>query len=813
MANAMQPAISCGTPRCMGVLKLASLSASAHVLVPIIGISAKEVGKGEFFGLVVGKGSGIVQSTGARTKLKIQATAGPGGASQGRGSNVKVSEKQASLREQNKRLLAMQKELLEQIEERKKLHSAVLESLNDPAAKIKAFNEAETMGLPPLTRRSEAPSISAASSPPRSPPPPDAQSTPSSPLLHSSTLPPFQSAAEASITTPTKPPVISSGPVVVPSEPARVPSTPSQMPPVSKPATTSRSVAAPAQRAAVTAPSPTPTVPFKSPSPPLQPKAEPVPFSSRFSSVASPTQFVEKAPVRTKEDVDLEKGPKEKPPPLAGENVMNVVVVASECAPWSKTGGLGDVVGALPKALARRGHRVMVVVPRYSNYDEAWETGVRKQYNIAGQDCEVGYFHGFIDGVDFVFVDHPSFHAASSNIYGGGREAVQFRMTLFNKAAIEVPWHVPCGGITYGDSNLVFIANDWHTALLPVYLQAYYRDHGIMNFARSILVIHNMAHQGRAPVVEFAKLGLPDHYLDKFKLYDPVGGEHMNVLMAGLITAHRLVAVSHGYAWECQTAEGGWGLHNVMQDHGWKLRGVVNGIDEKEWDPETDVFLNEDGYQTYNLQTLDRGKPMCKAALQRELGLPVRDDVPLLGFIGRLDYQKGVDLIQQAMGWLMSQDVQVVMLGSGRGDLEDMLRSMESNHKDKCRGWVGFSVKMAHRITAASDVLLMPSRFEPCGLNQLYAMRYGTVPVVHSVGGLRDTVQAFDPFNDTGLGWTFDRAETPAFIHALGNTLYTYREFKDSWGRIQRRGMSQDLSWDNAAQQYEEVLVAAKYQW
>uniref|UniRef100_A0A0R0F4I7 Starch synthase catalytic domain-containing protein n=1 Tax=Glycine max TaxID=3847 RepID=A0A0R0F4I7_SOYBN len=265
-----------------------------------------------------------------------------------------------------------------------------------------------------------------------------------------------------------------------------------------------------------------------------------------------------------------------------------------------------------------------------------------------------------------------------------------------------VPWHVPCGGVCYGDGNLAFIENDWHTALLPVYLKAYYRDQGLMQYARSVLVIHNIAHQGRGPVDDFFFVDLPEHHKDLFKFH--IGGDHFNIFAAGLKTADRVVTVSHGYAWELKTSEGGWGLHGIINENDWKLGHY--------------------GYTNYSLETLSSGKAKCKAALQKELGLPIHEDVP-----------KGIDLIAKAIPWLMSQDVQLV------------------------RGWVGFSVKMAHRITAGADILLMPSRFEPCGLNQLYAMNYGTVPVVHAVGGLRDTVQPFDPFNESGLGWTFDSAD------------------------------------------------------
>ncbi|GMH15666.1 hypothetical protein Nepgr_017507 [Nepenthes gracilis] len=377
----------------------------------------------------------------------------------------------------------------------------------------------------------------------------------------------------------------------------------------------------------------------------------------------------------------------------------------------------------------------------------------------------------------------------------------------------NVPWHVPCGGICYGDGNLVFIANDWHTALLPVYLKAYYRDHGLMKYARSVLVIHNIAYQGRGPVDDFNIFDLPEHYVDFFRFYDPVGGEHLNILAAGLKAADRIVTVSHGYAWELKTPEGGWGLHAIVNENDWKLRGIVNGIDTKEWNPQHDAYLKSDGYTNYSLETLNLGKAQCKEALQKELGLPVCQDVPLIGFIGRLDGQKGVDLIAEAVPWMMGQDVQLVMLGTGRQDLEQMLKQFESQYRDKARGWVGFSVKTAHRITAGADILLMPSRFEPCGLNQLYAMSYGTIPVVHAVGGLRDTVMPFNPYEETGLGWTFDRAESSKLIHALRNCLLTYREYRKSWEGIQRRGMVQDLGWDRAASNYEEVLVAAKFQW
>lgn len=509
--------------------------------------------------------------------------------------------------------------------------------------------------------------------------------------------------------------------------------------------------------------------------------------------------------------------PQEPPPqekaPLCKER-LNVVMVAMECAPWSKTGGLGDVAGSLPKALAARGHRTMCIAPRYANYPEGWETGIRIRLRVCGNETEVGFFHGFIDGVDYVFVDHPAFHAFKDRLYGGTREELQFRCALLCQAALEAPWNVPCGGVPYGDESLVFLANDWHTALLPVFLQAFYRDHGKLTFARCCLVVHNMAHQGRSPMAEFGRLGLPAHWKDAFLLDDPFGGICMNIFKAGILAAHKLIAVSEGYAWECTTDLGGWGLAPTLRSQGAKLSGIVNGIDTEEWNPMRDPHLQSDGYVNYTPDEAGlAGKAACKAALQQQLGLPVRADVPLIGFIGRLDYQKGVDLICQSADHLVGQGAQLVLLGTGTADLENSLRSLEARHRNAARGWVGFSVAMAHRITAGADLLLMPSRFEPCGLNQLYAMRYGTVPVVHAVGGLRDTVKPFNPFDNTGTGWTFSPAETGRMNDALGNAMYTYRSYPDSFRGIQLRGMAQDLSWEVAAAKYEDVMLGAKYTW
>ena len=454
----------------------------------------------------------------------------------------------------------------------------------------------------------------------------------------------------------------------------------------------------------------------------------------------------------------------------------------------------------------------MAVIPMYYHYDECHEPCASVSIDVCGTPVHVDYFHVHRDGVDLVFVSHPVFYEVAGNIYQGSQMDVTWRGALLSQAGIEAVWHVPCGGFPYGDESLLYIANDWHTALLPVYLRAFYQEHMKLGYARSVLVVHNIAHQGRASCDEVWRLGLPEHHTGAFYLDDPMEGACMNVMKAGIEYATKVIAVSPGYAWEMSTDEGGWGLAPTIRNDPNKISGIVNGIDFAEWSPEHDPYLQSDGYHNYNLdlEGLWTGKQACKAALQRELGLPEDPHACLIGFIGRLDEQKGVDLVLDSEGFLMHHHVQVVFLGSGRQDLQDRLYDMQQRNHDRVRAWIGFSNATAHRLTAASDLLLMPSRFEPCGLNQLYAMHYGTVPVVHEVGGLRDTVKHYDGFND-GTGFTFDRCEPEKLQWALGQAFNCFHNHREHFMGVALRGMHQDLGWDHAAYLYEEKLLEAKY--
>ncbi|KAI5657660.1 hypothetical protein M9H77_26453 [Catharanthus roseus] len=506
---------------------------------------------------------------------------------------------------------------------------------------------------------------------------------------------------------------------------------------------------------------------------------------------------------------------------LSASVTYNIVFVTSEAAPYSKTGGLGDVCGSLPIALAARGHRVMVVSPKYTDgnplnkkFANALDVGCPTKLYCFGGIQEVSFFHEYREGVDWVFVDHPAYHRPGTpygDIHGSFGDN-QFRFTLLCHAACEAPLVLPLGGFTYGEKCL-FLANDWHAGLVPVLLAAKYRPHGVYKDARSILIIHNLAHQGVEPAVTYENLGLPSEWYGALEWVFPNWarkhaldtGETVNVLKGAIVTADRLLTVSQGYSWEITTPEGGNGLHELLSSRKAVLNGITNGLDVNEWDPSSDVHIASH----YSIDDLS-GKVKCKAALQEELGLPVRSDCPLIGFIGRLDFQKGVDILLSAAPELLQDDVQFVMLGSGETQYEDWMRHMESLYRDKFRGWVGFNVPISHRITAGCDILVMPSRFEPCGLNQLYAMRYGTVPVVHETGGLKDTVENFNPYaqegSGEGTGWTFLPLSKENLLIALKIAIVTYREHKSSWEGLMKRGMSRDYSWNNAAVQYEQVF-------
>lgn len=508
---------------------------------------------------------------------------------------------------------------------------------------------------------------------------------------------------------------------------------------------------------------------------------------------------------------------------------MDIVFVSAEVAPWSKTGGLGDVVGSLPVALAQRGHRVFTIAPRYDQYRDAWDTSVT--VNVDGED--VRFFHTVKKGVHRVWVDHPAFLSkvwgqTGSKLYGlkSGADYMdnQRRFSMFCKAAIESLRALP---FMPGEDCLI-VSNDWHTAPVPVLLKNTYQKRGEFKNTKTALCIHNIAFQGRFWADSFGELSLPADSMDLFsftdgypKVFDeksPADEKNpavtsassfrkINWLKAGILACDKLLTVSPNYATEIASGpQLGVELDKWVRTKG--VEGIVNGMDVEEWSPSRDKFLKF----KYDAKTVEAGKAYAKAELQREAGLPVDPSTPVFGFIGRLEEQKGVDILLAALKKLpKSAKVQVVILGTGKKALESQVKALSKQYPGLAAGVVEFSNPMAHNITAGADFMLVPSRFEPCGLIQLHAMQYGTVPLVSSTGGLVDTVKegvtgfqmgAMDP--DRLLDADAD-AVAQTITRAAG--VYgtpTYNAMRD-------RCISQDLSWAQPAKKWEAVLTELKY--
>ncbi|KAI3878315.1 hypothetical protein MKX03_021775 [Papaver bracteatum] len=500
---------------------------------------------------------------------------------------------------------------------------------------------------------------------------------------------------------------------------------------------------------------------------------------------------------------------------------MNLVFVAAEVGPWSKTGGLGDVLGGLPPAMAVNGHRVMTVSPRYDQYKDAWDTNVSVEMKIGDRIETVRFFHCYKRGVDRVFVDHPLFlekvwGKTGSKIYGpytgSDYQDNQLRFCLLSLAALEAPRVLNLNSNKYFSGKygeeVVFIANDWHTALLPCYLKSMYQSKGMYETAKVAYCIHNIAYQGRFPFSDFALLNLPDSFRSSFDFIDgyekPVKGRKINWMKAGVLEADKVVTVSPYYAEELVSGpDKGVELDSIIRKAG--CLGITNGMDVQEWNPLTDKYIDV----KYDASTVTEAKALLKEALQAEVGLPVDRNIPVIGFIGRLEEQKGSDILAAAIPEFIDEEVQIIVLGTGKKPMEKQLEQLETLYPEKARGVAKFNVPLSHMIIAGVDFMMIPSRFEPCGLIQLHAMRYGTVPIVASTGGLVDTVkegftgfqmgafnvecEAIDPLDVTAIATTTKRAletyGTPALTEMIQNC------------------MAQDFSWKGPAKNWEDMLL------
>ncbi|TYG91584.1 hypothetical protein ES288_A12G273900v1 [Gossypium darwinii] len=501
---------------------------------------------------------------------------------------------------------------------------------------------------------------------------------------------------------------------------------------------------------------------------------------------------------------------------------LNLVFVGAECGPWSKTGGLGDVLGGLPPAMAANGHRVMTVSPRYDQYMDAWDTSVLVEVKVGDKIETVRFFHCYKRGVDRVFVDHPMFlekvwGKTGSKIYGPNAgvdyKDNQLRFSLLCQAALEAPKVLNLNTNRYFSGpygeDVIFIANDWHTGLLPCYLKSMYQSRDIYMNAKVAFCIHNIAYQGRFPFSDFSVLNLPDRFKSSFDFFDgypkPIKGRKINWMKAGILESDKVLTVSPYYAQELISGEDkGVELDNIIRKTG--ITGIVNGMDVQEWNPATDQHINVQ----YDASTVMDAKPILKETLQAEMGLHCDRNVPVVGFIGRLEEQKGSDVLAEAIPRFIGENCQIVILGTGKKAMEEQIENLETQYPDKARGIANFNVPLAHKIIAGSDFILIPSRFEPCGLIQLHAMRYGTVPIVASTGGLVDTVkEGFTGFQMGAFNVECDAVD-PSDLDKVAKTvkkaLATYGT--PTMNEMIRNCMAQDLSWKGPSKLWEKLLLS-----
>ena len=474
-----------------------------------------------------------------------------------------------------------------------------------------------------------------------------------------------------------------------------------------------------------------------------------------------------------------------------------VLMVAAEFDPFAKTGGLADVLASLPKALARRGLDVRVAIPRYGSIDL---DGVSRRPGIArfllpfdGRNEPVRIDAVSLNGFEVLLIDNHHYFSSREAIYGYPDDGHRF--TFFTRAALEIPrvldWQPD-----------VIHCHDWHTGLIPNWLNTTDRHLPEFADAASVFTIHNLEYQGHFGPQELQAAGLEAQGF----IPHPTRQDLNDVLIfmsRGILFADKINTVSPRYAGEILTPEYGHGLDPLLRDRETDLHGILNGIDTDTSNPATDPHLPSH----YSLDRLDRRAPN-KRALQTALGLPTRPDAPLLGLVTRLAEHKGLDLLLASLPHMLDRGAQVVVLGLGEPRHEEALREVAFAHPDQVAAAIRFDNQLASLIYAGSDIFLMPSRHEPCGLGQLIAMRYGSVPVVRATGGLADTVDDVDPVNHTGVGFVFNRYDPIDFFGAVARALEVYR-FQDSWTQIMRRGMARDPSWDVSAAAYERLYADA----
>lgn len=480
-------------------------------------------------------------------------------------------------------------------------------------------------------------------------------------------------------------------------------------------------------------------------------------------------------------------------------SALKVLFVTSECAPFAKTGGLGEVIGALPKALRRRGLDVRIVLPLYAGMPwhrfeplegilsvPMWFGRAQARVRLArlpGSDVPVYFLE------HHRYFDRPHLYGPVPEAYPDNLE----RFAFLSRGALELTKAL-------GWVPDVIHANDWQTALVPVYVDTVEWGQPLHGSA-TVYTIHNLAYQGVFDGGGFFRTGLgPEHY--HAREFEHFGTA--NLTKAAVYRSNALTTVSPTYAREIQTGAYGCGIDGILAERRDALVGILNGIDVDEWDPATDPLIAAPFHAGD-----PGGKARCKAALQKEAGLPVRPDVPILALIARLVPQKGVDVVAHALDTILDWDVQLVMLGSGDPEAERFFAVRARAASDRFCAWSPFDDARAHRIQAGADFFVMPSRFEPCGLSQLYAMRYGTLPIVRRTGGLADTVSTYDQATGAGTGFVFDDLHADSLADTIGWAVSTWYHRPAQIDAMRRRAMAEDHSWDRAAGAYEDVYLSA----
>jgi len=475
---------------------------------------------------------------------------------------------------------------------------------------------------------------------------------------------------------------------------------------------------------------------------------------------------------------------------------VRILFVASEGLPFSKTGGLADVVEALPKALVAQGHEVAVVLPRYRGTKPSAVVMPSLTIPMANRLRFPAVMDGTqISGVRYFFVDDPAYFDRDG-IYGstsGDFPDNAERYSEFCRAAIEIVKHVWPAGVIH--------CHDWQTALVPVLLRTSYGDDPLVKDIPVVFTIHNMGYHGLFKPDVLERAGIP------LAVYHPASMEfygNVNFLKGGLIYSDYLTTVSRRYALEIQTTEYGYGLDGVVRSRADRMVGILNGVDYSAWSPDRDKFIP----MKYSPKDMS-GKHVCKQALLELYGIaPEHAARPVIGIVSRFADQKGFDLIAEKALELMREDVSLVVLGSGERKYEELFQAMANTFPGRVGVKIAYDNEIAHKIEAGADMFLMPSRYEPCGLNQIYSLKYGTVPIVRATGGLDDTVEPFDLEHGTGTGFKFAEYSGAAMMYAIRQALHHCTDER-IWRRIQLNGMAKDFSWKGPAAEYAKVYEAA----